>query len=915
MVILLGWQQAAADLRRSGTRAMPGEDAGSGAQASPPVGYLGKVQERAASLDRCPWCASKGLSSALRSYRLNVHESITLCSEPQCLFPLVSRPLEDVLASLVPAETAAGGGKRKTLPQSDEDDRNAVKVKRLRSDQHDADAGTAVVNSHCDATMTRAQRSGGKSCPPQDGVSNQSGCPASSVAPQIDDGVVYSDLLGNAPDELVSSPNRPASESEKPVDAPEETFASPVAAPGKPIDVPVAALEEPARLFWKNAHNLCWLDVLLVFLVNCRSLRKVKPRREPQRGAIWRLLSGYDDAREALRVGSGDKKRAQREADERLQELRTAAFELLRPQLRCKLGQKESPVFAMPLLLAADSWAEPLFRTAFRWELTCAKCETVATERVTKTLPTFTNVLPDWHPTRAVHLAPCNACGAQRQHRTMTLERVAPVLVLHFVEGLAHGDVDALAFTWEGRRHAVTALVQYQRRDEHFVAWTRTPDGSWLEFNDLKHPESGLHRTLPVPAGEIHLLFWEAEKDSPGSGAHSPSSASPDSSSFHRVASEASEDSLLFLALGEENAVTTEAPEDVSIGSTTLLETFHGLSHDDIITLTLMEVQSDVPTGHKELPDCVAAPDSSSLTPGDPEEPPPSSAGSDVNDADDDPNLEQGPKRSKSVSAVGETAGTKAPPQEVGAQDIRPPPQRVQWASPVASAGPSPSPLDPKSRWSYMFSQLPVSQRPPGPVSQINTPPSYSTPVPAKRPPAPAPLLPEPEPLRTDDGDGLPLKSAERFCAFGTAVQIPTPLPRSDRGDVSAGSSAPPAFLSDTDALRRKLLKKLKAKKKKLAKLNQLLAGNTPVSPVSVSSSSTCDSFLPRDPPLPSPDSSGFLDALAGLRDGTCAAQQQQQQPPQMENFLDEFLSTAAPTEAQRVMEKEALQELELFLL
>ncbi|XP_061558103.1 LOW QUALITY PROTEIN: SUMO-specific isopeptidase USPL1 [Phycodurus eques] len=994
MVILLGWQQAAADVRRSGAVAMPGEDASSGAQASPLVGYLGKVQERAASLDCCPWCASKGLSSSLRLYRLNLHESITLCTEPQCLFPLVSRPLEDVLASLVPAETAAGGRKRKTLQQPDEDDYEPIKVKRLRSDQLHADAGSGDLNGHYDATITRVQQSNGKSCPPQDGVSNQSAtctgptrCPSFSVAPQIDEDIGYSDQLGSAPDELVSGPYRPGESEEpvdapeKPVDAPNETVVGPVtapqepiAAPSEPINTPVAAPDKtvadpvtapeeliaepvedsdfvdapvkpgvsaPAQLFWKNAHNLCWLDVLLVLLVNCGSLRKHKPQHEPRRAAVWRLLSGYDGARDALRAGSGGDARAPREADERLQELRAAVFELLQPRLRCKLGQKESPVFAMPLLLAADSWAEPLFRTTFRWEFKCSKCEKVAGERVTKTLPTFTNVLPDWHPMRATHLALCNACGAQHQHRRMTLERVPPVLALHFVEGLPHGDVEALGFTWAGRRHTVTALVQYDRRAKHFVAWTRTPDGSWLEFDDLKHPESALHPTLAVPSPEMHLLFWEAEEDSPGSGACSPSSTRPDSQSSRRVASdrhlsdEASEESSLFLALDEEeNATTADARGDVSVGSTTLLDTFHGLSHDDIITLTLMEVQADAPTDHEALLDCVPAPDSSSLTPDDPDEAPSGSAESDVDNADKDPDFEpaseQAPKRSKRISAVRrrsarKTAGTKAaPPQELdtqdgraNAQDFHPPPPSVQTALPMSSAGPPP--LDQKSRWSYMLSQLPVSQRPtsteppPAPVNQFKPLPSHSTAVPARRPAGPRALFLKPQLLRTDDG--LPLKSAERFGAFGAAVQIPPPPPPkcSRGGDIcaeSAGSWAPPpAVPSATEALRRKLLKKLKAKKKKLAKLNQLLAGAAPVSPVSVTSSSTCDSLLPSDPPLPSPDSSGFLDVLAGRRDGTPAAQ------PQMENFLDEFLSTSETTEAQRAMENEALRELELFLL
>lgn len=43
--------------------------------------------------------------------------------------------------------------------------------------------------------------------------------------------------------------------------------------------------------------------------------------------------------------------------------------------------------------------------------------------RVLKTLPTFTNVFPDWSPLNAVHSAPCNVCCQKNQRRTMVLER------------------------------------------------------------------------------------------------------------------------------------------------------------------------------------------------------------------------------------------------------------------------------------------------------------------------------------------------------------------------------------------------------------------------------------------------------------------------------------------------------------
>lgn len=43
--------------------------------------------------------------------------------------------------------------------------------------------------------------------------------------------------------------------------------------------------------------------------------------------------------------------------------------------------------------------------------------------RVLKTLPSFTNVAPNWHPLHAVHMAPCNVCYKNNQRRTMMLDR------------------------------------------------------------------------------------------------------------------------------------------------------------------------------------------------------------------------------------------------------------------------------------------------------------------------------------------------------------------------------------------------------------------------------------------------------------------------------------------------------------
>lgn len=47
----------------------------------------------------------------------------------------------------------------------------------------------------------------------------------------------------------------------------------------------------------------------------------------------------------------------------------------------CFPGKRETPVFAMPLLLTMDSWVEPLFQSTFHWEFKCSECQVATTER------------------------------------------------------------------------------------------------------------------------------------------------------------------------------------------------------------------------------------------------------------------------------------------------------------------------------------------------------------------------------------------------------------------------------------------------------------------------------------------------------------------------------------------------------
>ncbi|TKS82870.1 SUMO-specific isopeptidase USPL1 [Collichthys lucidus] len=1123
-----------------------GEDTGLGALASPLVGYLGKVQERVALLEYCPWCTSKGLIYALRSYRINLQESISLCTNPQCLFPLVSWPLEDVLASLVPVELTVGN-KRKNALALEKEELIKPARKRLRSSQLDTlgtqsitdtvisqtehDAVTFVTNGQCAAPKTDGEKvngyhtdslvsgtTGWKSLQDKDDVLDEepeNPAPADGLAfptCSVSAGHLQSlsDTLLTNGDEPVRSPggalgistvqddfsqgkslpealNKPSICSQSfftnedirsaEINSPsprhnEQTARLGQKSPAADIttckDTQVSKSETgalsstmrtkseelvpiPSQLFWRNSNHLCWLDSLLVALVNCKSLRKCKPKDEPQRSSVWRLIREYEDICAELQVHQQPDRdgitrvpsRALQKANADLQRLRMSIFKLLQPKLQCKLGQRETPVFALPLLLTMDSWVEPLFQSTFHWEFKCSECKTATKERVLKTLPSFTNVAPNWRPLNAVHMAPCNVCYKNNQRRTMMLDSVPSVFQLHFVEGLPDSDVRIYSFTFKGKYYSVTTVIQYNQQLKHFVTWIGNSDGSWLEYDDLKHPDCKIYPKLPVPAEEIHVVFWEMQDDK------EPQACSP-SSTFVEHGNKLN----LSPEFEDCNSImdtTVTAGVDASIGSTTLLDTFEGLSHDDIITLTLVDLKADsemqpandcrqtlspdlsVPS-RSEILD--SAPDSSSTQTGGEkthspvaELPTTSNSSETEDDSSSDPTFVpggsggRGTGRGKAASrqtgrkaASSETAphishhpASSKPskvitvkPTSAAAQDNTPHDETTQPASPVSSTdssilsttqnSPTVQTLNQNSRWSFLLSkhplhqlQKPIKKHAPTPATKAKpTPLTQSTPNPVRRPQFPAGLVPKPQ-LRTEEGDSLPLKAAEMYGAFGAkSLSTPTPpllnvksklvqpvtsnnqkllmntpvvsgtslpmpaakgLPEisSSKKHSSQSSKVPPG-LSDTETLRYKLLKKLKAKKKKLAVLNAKLGhqggdslrpDSTDLgSPNTVTSStydsSICDDFL-SDLLSPattasnlSPDSSGFLERLANGQEGVdqldCAIREVNAAPqvnmsmnePNTESFLDDFFLQAVaqrPTEA----ETEALSGLELF--
>ncbi|KAK2828302.1 hypothetical protein Q5P01_019336 [Channa striata] len=1179
MVVFFEWHWTVVDQMSSGGLPMTGEDSGLGSLASPLAGYLGKVQERAGSLEYCPWCTSKGLNYALRSYHINLQESITLCTNPQCLFPLVSRSFEDVLAGLVPLESTTSC-KRKN-PVTLEKEEIECSPKRLRSSELDSFGVRSVTDTpigqakQCDVnTISNGQNAtvnGGSEM--VNGVCEEIGCSNAETTgleslknedvPEPDNPACTEDfspplcpatgghlqssseaMLNNCTHEPVVAPHCSQLEVEddsgqvkshpgvltSSLDSNQSPYAKQDVYPAKintqlfkqtawteqksqtddiatckdtgsteskTEDLSCTLLPEseklvsvPKQLFWSNRDNLCWLDSLLISLVNCKTLRNFKPKDEPQRASVWQLMKKYEDISAEIQAhqqtGSDDTLRVHnhvlQKANADLQNLRMSIFSLLQPKLHCKLGQRETPVFAIPLLLSMDSWVEPLFQSTFQWAFKCSECKTSSKERVMKTLPTFTNIVPDWDPLHAVHLAPCNTCCKKNQRRTMILESVPPVFVLHFVEGLPDNDVKNYTFNFQGKRYSVTTVIQYNHQLKHFVTWIFDSDGSWFEYDDLKHPHCKTHQKLPVPPREMHVVFWEVEEDkelrtcSPSSTfedcppsknakdhilnekhvtGDEPSASTPDQSPLipHNDT-----DIVCAFSPSEDNSSIM----DTSIGSTTLLDTFKGLSHNDIITLTLMEINPDSDTkplndseqtpdlnvsNKNETPD--SAPDSSSSVSetcrGSDAEVATTSSSSDPESRDSsssDPTYVpfarrgrgKGTTKSKTVSRQKgkKTASAKADPHisppapsksstvtsskatVVKAQDITPSvvegqdntPSVVETAqqkSPASSTAnqdilTKPTTID---RWSFLLSKHPVNQghKAITKVTPTHTPttvtpvkpvlPTHSTPNPVRRQQVPGGHFPKPL-LKTEDSEGLPLKAAEMYGAFrpksvnaqslppppaplrGTSDEVqpvpsqpeksptktavavsgtslPTPVEKglpvtfSSKKNGSLSLKAPPSH-SKTEILRYKLMKKLKAKKKKLDKLNKQLGcqgsslcpDSTDLSsPNTVTSStytgSTYDDFL-SDLLSPattasnlSPDSTSLLEILASKQEGVeqldCGVNAAGVAPqtdtcvsgPNNDNFLDEFFSQAG-THRLVEMETEALSALEMFM-
>lgn len=561
----------------------------------------------------------------------------------------------------------------------------------------------------------------------------------------------------------------------------------------------------------------------------------------------------------------------------------------------------------------------------------------------------------------------------------------------------------------------------------------------------------------------MHIVFWEVEDDKELHICSSSSTSALSDNERNNSLNEGSvadgvlvhspdqslliphNDTDIICALTEDTSssmdTTVTAGFDTSIGATTLLDTFEGLTHSEIITLTLVEVKPDVEmqslnNNHKTLDLNTAGKneilDSSSAAEGNKLHHCPSvdlpSTSSDPDSGDgssSDPTFVPGARRGrgkgisrrKTVSrakgkkvasskvALHTSSSTSSEPCGVNCeQPVVPDTEDKSLSTEITQQGSlmsstdnpplsanesdptSASLLDQNSRWSFLLSKHPLNQVQkstakfaPASDTQLKPPPPppfHSTPNPVKRPHLPMALYPKPQ-LRTEDSEDLPVKAADMYGAFRakslnnqrpllsptvqsqpvTSNHLTTPTVMSSTSLITPGakallkaslkrhgshSSEVPVGLGSTEALRYKLLKQLKSRKKQLARINKMLDKHEGLqlrpdstdldSPSTVTSSTydgaTSDDFL-SDLLSPattasnlSPDSTGFFEMFANGPDGAERVVEAAGRPSEMnggtngqhdENFLDEFLSQAAshtPTD----METEALSALELFI-
>ncbi|NXC17164.1 USPL1 isopeptidase, partial [Corythaeola cristata] len=236
----------------------------------------------------------------------------------------------------------------------------------------------------------------------------------------------------------------------------------------------------------------------------------------------------------------------------------------------------------------------------------------VCVSRCRKTLTTFTNTIPDWHPLNAIHVGPCNNCSDRCQRRQMMLENVLSYTVLNGKSYL--GRVVSFHNFLKVKKYSLSmavgqmVLVILKPVIHPFLAGSKGTfyfSGTWLECDDLKGPYCRRHKRFEVPPSEIHIVTWEKKTSCVPEELNSQfRSKNIEDFALNNIQSNST-----VLHCGFDNTVDKISAEhrkedsvrtpdkkqwQVAEGESIVHHSVENLAHDDLITLMLEEIQVDL---------------------------------------------------------------------------------------------------------------------------------------------------------------------------------------------------------------------------------------------------------------------------------------------------------------------------------
>ncbi|XP_010133412.1 PREDICTED: SUMO-specific isopeptidase USPL1-like, partial [Buceros rhinoceros silvestris] len=306
-----------------------GEGTGIGKSTLHMVGYLGKNCNpvETTAHEYCPVCKEKGQIQVLRTYRINFQESIFLCENPQCIYPLGYKPLNSIITS-ADSENHQIPATHKKRKLHDISDFSPVESHPKKSRTNNVNVEHAI---NTDSVVKYSQNS--LSIPKSslhDVLQNDQQKPNST----IDSCMQKVDFeTTNSYQESLPKTSSPRTEF-----LPNTELCS-TTSEVLLRDDKSSTNNTDLCLQWRNAHKLCWLDCILSALVHLETLKfALAEEYNDGKCLLQKLLTKYSQATVLLNTCKRSKvKDILPKAESHLNEIRNRMFTQLQPQLKCEL--------------------------------------------------------------------------------------------------------------------------------------------------------------------------------------------------------------------------------------------------------------------------------------------------------------------------------------------------------------------------------------------------------------------------------------------------------------------------------------------------------------------------------------------------------------------------------------------------